>query len=447
MGSLVCTVIRREVPADALVARPPGPARRPGPRSAAAAVRIACGDDARTRRSRPSRPAGVHASAREVLDGADQRGADGVVVLGEHAELAVVAAELLAGRGRARRAGRPSARRARARAAAGCAAPPCSPGTGRGSPGRGAEQRGVEVPSERLGLRGRRRSKLDRMIATMPDLAALAPLGDVGGEQLFSGHRSVGLPGRGARDGSPCTSGLSSSAPAPARRCASVLPDGTYGHASEDLVQSLSGTHSTFLTLCLGTSTADLSSRRTRGMDSFNPTTKTQQAISAAVQAAALAGNPDVGPTHLLGALLAQGDGIAAPLLAAVGADAAAVRGELTQLGNRLPSASGSTVSAPAALPRGARRDQRGPAARHRDGRRVRLHRAPARRAGRRRRGPVAAAAAPPRRHPGGAARGLRQGPRLERGSRAPTPRAPTRRWRSTASTSPSGRARASSTR
>ena len=40
-------------------------------------------------------------------------------------------------------------------------------------------------------------------------------------------------------------------------------------------------------------------------MDSFNPTTKTQQAISAAVQAAALAGNPDVGPTHLLGALLA----------------------------------------------------------------------------------------------------------------------------------------------
>ncbi|RTL66407.1 MAG: ATP-dependent chaperone ClpB [Pseudonocardiaceae bacterium] len=82
-------------------------------------------------------------------------------------------------------------------------------------------------------------------------------------------------------------------------------------------------------------------------MDAFNPTTKTQQAISAAAQAATLAGNPDVGPTHLLGALLAQGDGIAAPLLEAVGADAAAVRGELTQLGNRLPSAAGSTVSAP----------------------------------------------------------------------------------------------------
>ncbi|GEL23328.1 chaperone protein ClpB [Pseudonocardia sulfidoxydans NBRC 16205] len=82
-------------------------------------------------------------------------------------------------------------------------------------------------------------------------------------------------------------------------------------------------------------------------MDAFNPTTKTQQAISAAAQAATLAGNPDVGPTHLLGALLAQGDGIAAPLLEAVGADTGAVRGELTQLGQRLPSAAGSTVSAP----------------------------------------------------------------------------------------------------
>ncbi|SHK82159.1 ATP-dependent Clp protease ATP-binding subunit ClpB [Pseudonocardia thermophila] len=82
-------------------------------------------------------------------------------------------------------------------------------------------------------------------------------------------------------------------------------------------------------------------------MDSFNPTTKTQQAISSAVQAASLAGNPEVGPTHLLGALLAQADGIAVPLLEAVGADVAAVRAGLTQLGNRLPSASGSTVGPP----------------------------------------------------------------------------------------------------
>ncbi|MFP5019262.1 ATP-dependent chaperone ClpB [Pseudonocardia phyllosphaerae] len=82
-------------------------------------------------------------------------------------------------------------------------------------------------------------------------------------------------------------------------------------------------------------------------MDSFNPTTRTQQAVSAAVQAATLAGNPDVGPTHLLGALLAQGDGIAAPLLAAVGADADVIRKDVTALGNRLPSAAGSSVSAP----------------------------------------------------------------------------------------------------
>jgi ATP-dependent Clp protease ATP-binding subunit ClpB len=82
-------------------------------------------------------------------------------------------------------------------------------------------------------------------------------------------------------------------------------------------------------------------------MDSFNPTTRTQQAVSAAVQAATLAGNPDVGPTHLLGALLAQADGISVPLLEAVGADVEVIRKELTALGNRLPSAAGSTVSAP----------------------------------------------------------------------------------------------------
>jgi ATP-dependent Clp protease ATP-binding subunit ClpB len=82
-------------------------------------------------------------------------------------------------------------------------------------------------------------------------------------------------------------------------------------------------------------------------MDAFNPTTKTQQAISAAAQAAAVAGNPDVKPVHLLGALLAQGDGLTAPLLSAVGADPGQVRKELDQLANSLPSAIGSTVSAP----------------------------------------------------------------------------------------------------
>ena len=88
----------------------------------------------------------------------------------------------------------------------------------------------------------------------------------------------------------------------------------------------------------------------TRGgnwMDAFNPTTKTQAAISSAAQAATVAGNPDVTPVHLLGALLAQADGIAAPLLAAVGTDAGAVRTELDGLARRLPAATGNTVAAP----------------------------------------------------------------------------------------------------
>ncbi|MFI9811046.1 ATP-dependent chaperone ClpB [Saccharothrix variisporea] len=82
-------------------------------------------------------------------------------------------------------------------------------------------------------------------------------------------------------------------------------------------------------------------------MDAFNPTTKTQQAVSAAVQAATIAGNPDVTSVHLLGALLAQGDGLTAPLLSAVGADPKQVHKELEQLSRALPAASGASVSAP----------------------------------------------------------------------------------------------------
>ncbi|RZQ65187.1 ATP-dependent chaperone ClpB [Amycolatopsis suaedae] len=82
-------------------------------------------------------------------------------------------------------------------------------------------------------------------------------------------------------------------------------------------------------------------------MDAFNPTTKTQQAISSAAQAATVAGNPDIAPPHLLGALLAQGDGLAGPLLTAVGADPEQVRKELEPLTQALPSATGATVSTP----------------------------------------------------------------------------------------------------
>ena len=82
-------------------------------------------------------------------------------------------------------------------------------------------------------------------------------------------------------------------------------------------------------------------------MDTFTPTTKTQQALSAAVQSATTAGHPDVRPAHLLTALLDQADGITAPLLQAVGADPAAVRGESDALLRRLPSATGVAVAAP----------------------------------------------------------------------------------------------------
>ena len=50
-------------------------------------------------------------------------------------------------------------------------------------------------------------------------------------------------------------------------------------------------------------------------MSSFNPTTKTQEALQTAVQLASAKGNPDVRPAHLLVGVLDQPDGIAAPVL------------------------------------------------------------------------------------------------------------------------------------
>lgn len=80
-------------------------------------------------------------------------------------------------------------------------------------------------------------------------------------------------------------------------------------------------------------------------MDSFNPTTKTQAALTAALQAASAAGNPEIRPAHLLVALLDQTDGIAAPLLKAVAVDPAAVRREAQDIVDRLPRATGATTT------------------------------------------------------------------------------------------------------
>jgi ATP-dependent Clp protease ATP-binding subunit ClpB len=76
-------------------------------------------------------------------------------------------------------------------------------------------------------------------------------------------------------------------------------------------------------------------------------TTRTQEAMAAAVRRAATDGHPQVEPAHLLAALLDQPDGVAPALLAAVGADAAAVRAAAERSLNALPSASGSSVSSP----------------------------------------------------------------------------------------------------
>ena len=82
-------------------------------------------------------------------------------------------------------------------------------------------------------------------------------------------------------------------------------------------------------------------------MEANKLTTKSQEALSAAVRHSVDRGNPAVEPAHLLGALLAQTDGTAGPLLRAVGADLTDVRAENDALQGRLPSASGATVSAP----------------------------------------------------------------------------------------------------
>ena len=79
-------------------------------------------------------------------------------------------------------------------------------------------------------------------------------------------------------------------------------------------------------------------------MDSFTPTTKTQQALSAAVQAAAAAGNPDVRPAHILVALLDQSDGIASPLLKAVGVDPSTVRSQAQAMVDRAPTVSSASA-------------------------------------------------------------------------------------------------------
>ncbi|MFD7642958.1 ATP-dependent chaperone ClpB [Kitasatospora sp. NPDC059795] len=82
-------------------------------------------------------------------------------------------------------------------------------------------------------------------------------------------------------------------------------------------------------------------------MDASKFTSKTQEALSSAIRQAGAAGNPDVKPVHILLALLEQPEGLARPLLKAVGADAAPIAVEARRQAAALPAAQGSTVAAP----------------------------------------------------------------------------------------------------
>jgi hypothetical protein len=165
-------------------------------------------------------------------------------------------------------------------------------------------------------------------------------------------------------------------------------------------------------------------------VDSFNPTTKTQAALTSALQAATAAGNPEIRPAHLLLALLTQNDGIAAPLLEAVGVEPATVRAEAQNA--RGPAAADQRGQlATAAVPRIAGSHHHRAAAGHRDGRRIRLHRAPDGGAGHRRLRRRQAADRT-RCLTAGVARRVRKGPRQRPRHQPRTPRRPIRRWRST---------------
>ncbi|MFJ2862730.1 ATP-dependent chaperone ClpB [Kitasatospora sp. NPDC087314] len=82
-------------------------------------------------------------------------------------------------------------------------------------------------------------------------------------------------------------------------------------------------------------------------MDASKFTTKTQDALSAAIRQAGADGNPDVKPVHILIALLEQPEGIARPLLEAVGANVTRIDAEARRQLAALPKAMGSTVAAP----------------------------------------------------------------------------------------------------
>ncbi|NND97262.1 MAG: ATP-dependent chaperone ClpB [Pirellulaceae bacterium] len=70
-------------------------------------------------------------------------------------------------------------------------------------------------------------------------------------------------------------------------------------------------------------------------------TTKAQSLVAEAQGRAASAGNPEISPLHLLGAMLDQSDGITLPLLEKMGVDIAQLKGTVQSEQSKLPSVSG----------------------------------------------------------------------------------------------------------
>ncbi len=79
----------------------------------------------------------------------------------------------------------------------------------------------------------------------------------------------------------------------------------------------------------------------------YKRTTKSEEAIGAAIQQATADGNPQVEPVHLLLALLQQTDGMIQPVFERVGADLSQVRGEAAALQQKLPQTHGAAASRP----------------------------------------------------------------------------------------------------
>ena len=82
-------------------------------------------------------------------------------------------------------------------------------------------------------------------------------------------------------------------------------------------------------------------------MSSFTPTTRTAEALQAALQDASKRGNPDIRPAHLLVALLEQADSIASPVIQAVGADPDQVLTRARSLVGGYPTATGQQMANP----------------------------------------------------------------------------------------------------